>query len=202
MPVFRSVVSVLVRFVDASYIGQAAGVMAGGVGEVVVDLAGDGALQTAHDVELGQSLLGAPLDIGPSGWVAVHADQGDAPQGMVGPAVTAPVEPMAVGTARGRRDGGGAAQMREGGLGASRWGLSPAVTSSWPAVSTPTPGRATRVGAAAVTSSWSWRSSRSSSAWSCASAGPGSAGSFWWQPLSWSVVLAAAPRIPRRGPWL
>jgi len=37
----------------------------------------------------------------------------------------------------------------------SRWGLSPAVTSSWPAVSTPTPGRATRVGAAEVTSAWS-----------------------------------------------
>src|SRR5215218_4981981 len=49
----------------------------------------------------------------------------------------------------------------------SRWGLSPAVTSSWPAVSTPIPGRATRVGAAAATSSWSWRSSWSSSAWSC-----------------------------------
>jgi hypothetical protein len=62
---------------------------------------------------------------------------------------------------------GDAAQMREGGLARSRWGLSPAVTSNCPAVSTPTPGRATRVGAAEVTSAWSWRSSRSSSAWSC-----------------------------------
>jgi hypothetical protein len=34
----------------------------------------------------------------------------------------------------------------------NRWGLSPAVTSSWPAVSIPTPGRATSVGAAAATS--------------------------------------------------
>ena len=49
----------------------------------------------------------------------------------------------------------------------SRWGLSPAVTRSWPAVSTPIPGRATRVGAAALTSFWSWVSSRVSSAWSC-----------------------------------
>ena len=30
MPAFRSVVSVLMSFVDASYFGQAAGVMAGG----------------------------------------------------------------------------------------------------------------------------------------------------------------------------
>ena len=49
------------------------------VGEVVVDLAGDVALQTAHDVELGQALFGPPLDIGPGRWVAAHPDQGNAP---------------------------------------------------------------------------------------------------------------------------
>jgi hypothetical protein len=46
-------------------------------------------------------------------------------------------------------------------------GVSPAVTSSCPAVSTPTPGRATSAGATAATRAWSWRSSWSSSAWSC-----------------------------------
>ena len=64
------------------------------VGEVVVDLAGDVALQTAHDVELGQALFGAPLDIGPGRWVAAHADQGDAPQGVVGSAVPAAVDSL------------------------------------------------------------------------------------------------------------
>jgi hypothetical protein len=44
-------------------------------------------------------LLGAALDVGLGGWVAVHADQGDAPQGVVGVAVAAPVEPVAVGAA-------------------------------------------------------------------------------------------------------
>ena len=71
--------SVLVSFVDGSYFWASG---RGGwwrVGEVVVDLAGDVALEVAEDVELGQALVGAALDRGPSGWVAVHADQGDAP---------------------------------------------------------------------------------------------------------------------------
>ena len=69
-------------------------------GEVLVDLAGDVALEAAQDVELGQALLGPALDIGPSGWVAVHADQGDAPQGVVGVAVAAAIQPVAVGATR------------------------------------------------------------------------------------------------------
>ena len=83
---------------------------------MVVDLAGDVALQTAHDVELGQALFGPALDIGPGRRVAAHADQGNPPQGVVGSAVAATVQPVAVGATRGRRNGGGAAQMREGGL--------------------------------------------------------------------------------------
>ena len=69
-----------------------------GVG-VVLDLAGDVALQPAHDVELGQALVGPLLDIDPGRWVAVHADQGDAPQGMVGSAVAAAMASVAVGAA-------------------------------------------------------------------------------------------------------
>ena len=67
-------------------------VLAGGWGvwlveEVVVDLAGDGALAAAQDVELGQPLLGVPLHRELGGLMAGHVDQGDAPQGMVGVAI-------------------------------------------------------------------------------------------------------------------
>ncbi len=62
------------------------------IDEVVVDLSGDVALETAHDVELGQALSGAPLHMGLCGLMAVHADQGDAPQGMVGVPIATPVE--------------------------------------------------------------------------------------------------------------
>ena len=90
---------------------------------MVVDLAGDVALQTAHDVELGQALVGPPLHIGPGRRVAAHPDQGDPPQGVVGVAVAAAIQPVAVGPARGRRHGGGAAQVREGRLGAQPLGV-------------------------------------------------------------------------------
>jgi hypothetical protein len=39
---------------------------------VGVDLAGDVALEAAQDVELGQALVGPPLDISPGRRVAVH----------------------------------------------------------------------------------------------------------------------------------
>ena len=136
-------------------------------GEVLVDLAGAGALQAAQDVELGEPLVGPALDIRPGRWRAVPADQGDAPQGVVGVAVAAPVESVAVGAARGRRDGGGAAQMGEGGLGAEPLGVVAGGDQQLPGGVDPTPGRASRVGAAAATSTWSWVSSWSSSAWSC-----------------------------------
>jgi hypothetical protein len=78
---------------------------------------------TEPDVELGQTLFGAPLDIGSGRWVAAHPDQGDLPQGVVGPAVAAAIQPVAVGATRGGWDGGGAAQMREGGFGAQPLGV-------------------------------------------------------------------------------
>ena len=145
-------------------------------GEVVVDLAGDVALQAAHDVELGQALVGPPLDIGPGRWVAAHPDRRDPPQGVVSPAIAAAMQPVAVGAARGRGDGGGAAQMREGGLATPPLGLSPAVTSSCPAVSIPTPGRATRVGAAALTVPAAGCRVGGARPGAAASGGPGSAG--------------------------
>jgi len=105
---------------------------------VVVDLAGDVALQAAHDVELGQALSGPPLDIGFGRWVAVHPDQRDPPQGMVSPAIAAAIEPVAVGATRGCWIGAVPHRCAKEASERSRWGLSPAVTSSCPAGSIPT----------------------------------------------------------------
>jgi hypothetical protein len=136
-------------------------------GEVGVDLAGDVALQAAQDVEFGEAVFGPPLDRGPGRWVAVHADQGDAPQGVVGPPVTGPVEPVAVGAARGRGDGCGTAQVGEGGLGAQPLGVVAGGNQQLAGGVDPDPGRASRVGATAATRVCSWPSRWSSSAWSC-----------------------------------
>ncbi len=51
------------------------------------------------------------------------------------------IEPVAIGAARGGRDRGDAAQMRQGSLTPPPLGLSPAVTSSCSAVSAPDPGQ-------------------------------------------------------------
>jgi hypothetical protein len=50
-------------------------------------------------------------------------NQGDAPQGVVGVAVAAAIEAVAVGAARRGGDRGGAAQMSEGGLRAQPLGV-------------------------------------------------------------------------------
>jgi hypothetical protein len=126
---------------------------------VVVDLAGDVALEAAQDVELGQALLGAPFHVGPGRWVAAHPDQGDAPQGVVGLAVAAAVESVAVGAARGRGDGGGAAQVGEGGLAMEPLGVVAGGDQQLPGGVDPDPGQGDQGGATALTSSWSWASS-------------------------------------------
>ena len=132
--------------------------------EVQVDLAGDVAFQAAEDVELGQALVGPALDIGPGGLVAVHADQGDAPQGVVGSAVTSPVEPVAVGAARGRRDGGGAAEMGEGSLRAQPLGVVARGDQQLAGGLDPDASQRQRCRGGRVTSACSWRSNWSSSA--------------------------------------
>src|ERR1019366_5671438 len=87
---------------------------AGGA-EVGVDLAGDVALEAADDLGLGFTLCCAAFDVGAGGRVGAHAGEQDPPQGVVGLAVSAGVEPVADGLARGCRDGGGGAQVRPGG---------------------------------------------------------------------------------------
>jgi hypothetical protein len=135
--------------------------------EVVVDLSGDVALQAGHDVELGQALVGAPLDIGPGRWVAAHPTRAIRHKAWL--ARRSPPRFSRWRWVRPEDAGIGAVPHRwaKEASERSRWGLSPAVTSSWPAVSTPTPGRATRAGATAATNSWSWLSSWVSSACSC-----------------------------------
>ena len=123
--------------------------------EVVVDLTGDVTLQAALDVELGQALVGPPRDIGPGRRVTAHADQGDAPQGMVGSAVATAVEAVAVGAARGRRDRGGATQVCEGRLRAEPLGVVTGGDQQLAGGVDATPGSATSVGATEATSTWS-----------------------------------------------
>jgi len=50
-----------------------------------MDLAGNLALEAAQDLFLGSALGGASGDVFLGGLVAVHADQGDPPQGAIAP---------------------------------------------------------------------------------------------------------------------
>src|SRR5260370_36109937 len=92
--------------------------LAVGGAEVAVDLAGDVTLQAADDLLLRQALLTAPLDVGPRRGVGAHPGDHDPPQGMVGLAVAAGIEPVAGDFPRRCPDGGGSAPARPGGLGA------------------------------------------------------------------------------------
>ena len=98
------------------------------------------------------------------------------------------------GSAR-RRTGAG-----EGSLGAEPSGLPPALTSSCPAVSTPTPRRAMRRGAAAATSAASWESRSSISAWRACQrrAECGLGGGGWILERAGTVGCAGPDPLPRR----
>src|SRR5580693_8072395 len=76
-----------------------------GVGEVglegVVDLAGDVALEAAHDLALGFAFGGAALDVGAGALAVAQAADGDEVKRSVGLAVAAVVEAVAGGLARG-----------------------------------------------------------------------------------------------------
>src|SRR4029453_19326101 len=82
----------------------------------VVDLAGDEPLEAADDLPFGLALGGAPGHVGAGARIPAQPAHGDHPQRAVGVAVAASVQPVAGGLARGRRDGGHPAQVREGGL--------------------------------------------------------------------------------------
>src|SRR6266496_1561519 len=94
-----------------------------GLCERGVDLAADVAFEAALDLAFALALAGAAVDVGPGRLVVAHADEDDAVECGVGLAVAAPVEPVAVCLARGGVDRGGAAEHREGGLGAEPFGV-------------------------------------------------------------------------------
>jgi hypothetical protein len=109
-------------------LGQAVPGVCGSVGsraQVGVDLAGDVTLQAADDLGLGLSFFGAPFDVGAGGHVRAHPGEHDPPQGMVGLAVAARVEPVAGDFPRRRRDRGGGAQVRPGSLATQPPGMVP-----------------------------------------------------------------------------
>ena len=60
--------------------------------EVVVDLAGDVALEHADDLLLRSAFFAAPFHVGAGAGVGAHAGDHDGPQGGVGSPVTAGVE--------------------------------------------------------------------------------------------------------------
>ena len=107
-------------------------------------------------------------DVGLGGRVAGHPDDDDAPERAVGVAVSAGVEAVPLAFAGGHFDRAGAAECGEGVFVGQPLGLSPAATSRAPAVSTPTPWRATSRGAAVVTRVLSWVSRAAISASRCA----------------------------------
>src|SRR5207249_4991807 len=75
------------------------------------------------DLLLGQALGGAPGDVGTGLRVGAHAGDDDAPQGVVGLAVAAAVEPVTGDPAGGGGDRGHGAQVRPGGLGPQPGGV-------------------------------------------------------------------------------
>lgn len=68
-----------------------------GVGESVVDLAGNEAFEAAHDFFAGFVFGGAAFDVSAGSWVVTHANQHDGEQCPVGSPVAATVETMAAG---------------------------------------------------------------------------------------------------------
>ena len=71
------------------------GALAAGRAEVGIDLAGDVTLQAADDLRLGFPFGRAALGVGVGGRVRAQPGEHDPPQGMIGLAVTAGVEPVA-----------------------------------------------------------------------------------------------------------
>src|SRR4051794_33142783 len=80
--------------------------------EIAEYLAGDEALQAAHDLRLRLPLARTPADIVEGRLVAAHAGDDDPVEGGVGPPVAAAAEPVAGRLAARGGDRAGAAQLR------------------------------------------------------------------------------------------
>jgi len=84
--------------------------------EVGVELAGDVALQDAHDLADGLSFRDAARIVFAGAFIVAHAGEHDVPERVVGLAVAAGVESVPCGFAGRRWDGRDAAEMRERGF--------------------------------------------------------------------------------------
>src|ERR1700682_6733268 len=82
-----------------------------GVCEEGVELSGHVALEAADDLSLGESFLGAALDVVTGAGVGDHAHHHDAPERLVGSAVAATVESFADDEPGGGVDGRAPAQV-------------------------------------------------------------------------------------------
>lgn len=87
------------------------------------DLPCDIALEAAPDLLCRFALGLAPVDVGSGFWVGAHPGEHDRVERSIEPAVPAAVEPVPHSVARGRRDGAGARDLREGGLAADAPGV-------------------------------------------------------------------------------
>jgi hypothetical protein len=96
-----------------------------GVGDFVVDLAGDGSFEAAHDVLFGESFGGSAEDVGAGAFVVSHADEGHGVERVVGASVAAAVEAVAGGAAGGRGDGCSTGEVRERCFRAESFGVVP-----------------------------------------------------------------------------
>ena len=108
--------------------------------EELVGLACDVTLQHAHDLGLGETFFGAPLDVGAGAGVGAHAGEHDPPERMVRLTVPGAAESMPDVVCLTRRARGATPHMCAHAASLRiRSGLSPAATNKIAAVSTPTP---------------------------------------------------------------
>ena len=91
--------------------------------KVAVHLAGDVALEDAHDLEFGAAFDGAAFDVGTGARIVAHPGHHDPPQGVVGLTVAAAVQPVTDRLAGGGLDRGDAAEVGEGGFGGDPLGV-------------------------------------------------------------------------------
>src|SRR5436190_16626943 len=94
-----------------------------GGGEGAVELARDVALKAAFDLAHGLAFSGAAGDIGLGGGAVAHSDGGDGVDRAVEGAVAAAVEAVAHGLSAAGRDGAGAGEGGERGVGAAAAGM-------------------------------------------------------------------------------
>jgi len=93
------------------------------LGEMVVHVAGDVALEAAECFFLGEALFHASRDVVAGSWVADHAGDDDVPQRRVRVAIAAPVESVSLVFATAGIDGCDTAEMSEAGFVAELFGI-------------------------------------------------------------------------------